>query len=159
MIRLLRGASYRSAVAATTIALALSACSQTTGSNQTQDAMMGALAGGLLGGVIGGNSGNQVVGALAGAAIGGLVGAGIGSYLDEQDREQLAAMTQATAATGSTRHYYNRSSRVRLTTRPAAATSDAADCHTIDQEIVLADGTAKTGSVRACRAGGGWTYG
>lgn len=125
---------------------------------------MGALAGGLIGGAIGGNSGNQLVGALAGAAIGGLVGAGIGSYLDEHDRAQLAAMTQETATTGSVRHYYNRKSRVRLTTRPATATatataSDSANCRSVEQEFVLADGTTKTGTVQACRTANGWTSG
>ncbi len=142
------------------LALCLTACSQTAGQNQTQDAVLGAVAGGLLGGAIGGAAGNQVVGALAGAAIGGIVGAGIGNYLDEQDRAQLADMTEATAQTGTVGHYYNPKTKVRLTTRPAAAATASAtsNCKDVDQELTLADGTTKKGSVRACRTGNEWTY-
>jgi uncharacterized protein YcfJ len=131
-----------------------SANSQATGQNQTGGALFGAIIGGVIGSSIGGNAGSRIVGGIAGAAIGGLIGGSIGSYLDEQERRQLAAMTRSTARTGKSRHYRGKSGAI--STR---VSSHAGSCRTVEQEIVLADGTKRTDSVQACQTAQGWKFG
>src|SRR5579863_6222687 len=129
---------YAAVVATAVMALALASCSQTSGPNETNGAVLGAVAGGIIGSSIGGSAGNQIVGALAGAAIGSMIGAGIGSSLDEEDRAQFVAMMQETASTGAPRRYYSRKSGVRITTRVAATTkSDAVACRSIEAVAIL----------------------
>jgi len=85
-----------------------------------------------------------------------VIGASIGSALDEQDRRQLAAMTRATATSGKNRRYRNSKTGVTLTTRTAGIVGD---CRTVEQEVVMADGTRRVDSVQACRTQKGWKFG
>jgi uncharacterized protein YgiM (DUF1202 family) len=87
-------------------ALLVSSCATTDGStSKTQSgAGIGAIAGALLGAAV---SDDKAKGALLGAALGGLVGAGVGRYLDEQDKQKLAASTQQTITTGTTQSWTN----------------------------------------------------
>jgi len=89
-------------------ALLVSSCATTDGSGtgtKTQSgAGIGAIAGALLGAAV---SKDKTKGALIGAAAGALVGAGIGRYLDEQDKQKLAASTQQTITTGTAQSWTN----------------------------------------------------
>jgi predicted lipid-binding transport protein (Tim44 family) len=126
------------------------------GPNQTTGAIIGGILGGVIGGSIGGSTTSRILGGVAGVAIGSVIGASIGSALDEQDRRQLAAMTRATATSGKNRRYRNSKTGVTLTTRTAGIVGD---CRTVEQEVVMADGTRRVDSVQACRTQKGWKFG
>lgn len=131
-----------------------SAKSQNWGSNETGGAIFGTLLGGVIGGAIGGRGGGRIVGGIVGATVGGIIGGSIGRSLDEQERRQLAAMTRATASSGVGQSYRGKSGTI--STR---MTSEAGNCRTVEQEVVLNDGTKRTDSVQACHTAQGWKFG
>jgi surface antigen len=143
--------------------LALSGCSQTGGSNEATGAQLGSIAGTVVASAVpfGGLAAPAVAGlAIAAPQIGSLIGASIGRDLDERDRQQLAMMTQATLNSGGSQSYRSERTGVRLSTRVAKTRrAEANACRTVEQEVVLADGTKRTDSVRACRGPNGWTSG
>lgn len=63
-------------------------------------AAVGAVAGGLI-------SDNKILGAAIGGVLGGLVGNRIGAYLDEQDKQRMAAATEQAIQTGENRQWVN----------------------------------------------------
>ncbi|MFZ0844768.1 MAG: hypothetical protein WAM62_03185 [Pseudolabrys sp.] len=153
------GAALRNSICLALAALiavvsAYGAIAQNSGSNQSGGAIFGAIIGGVIGGSIGGSAGSRIVGGIAGAAIGGLIGSSIGSYLDDQERRQLASMTRSTASTGRARHYRGKSGSI--STRMS---SESGSCRTVEQEVVMADGTKRNDSVQACRTEHGWKFG
>jgi surface antigen len=93
-------------LAAILIGALLSSCATTEdGPSKTQSgAGIGAIAGAILGAAV---SDDKQKGALYGALAGALVGAGVGRYLDEQDKQKLAASTQETITTGTAQTWTN----------------------------------------------------
>lgn len=79
----------KAAALVTISALALAACTNTTGEPLGENTRGGAIAGGLIGAAIGGirNDDNPLLGAAIGGAIGAGVGGTIGSVLDAQERD------------------------------------------------------------------------
>jgi surface antigen len=139
-------------------AVFLVGCNQTAGPRQQSGTVIGALVGGAIGSQFGGNVGSRIAAGVLGAAIGGLIGNQIGGYLDEQDRARLAAITRQTAITGSTRQFTSLKSGARVRTRVVNTRVNVAGdtCRTVEQEIVLRDGTAARDTVQACRTNGQW---
>ena len=144
------------------LCLALSGCVAGEGQKQQAGTVIGAVVGGVIGSQIGGSTGARIAAGIAGSLIGGFVGGAIGAQLDEADRQALAEMTYYTASTGAPRRYYNPRTRVRVATRPVRTTRVAATptqvaslCRTIEQEVVLADGTKKQDTIQSCRGSDG----
>lgn len=140
------------------IGVLLAGCTQTAGPRQEVGTVAGALIGAAIGSQFGGNAGARVGAALLGAAIGGVIGNRIGAALDEQDRRQLALITQQTASTGSARAFTSRRTGVKARTRVVANTRNASGqaCRTVEQEILKKDGAVLKDTVTACRTNTGW---
>jgi outer membrane lipoprotein SlyB len=99
------------------VLLAFSAgCTDMPGLNKAQmGSVLGIATGAGVGSQIGKGSGRVI--AVAGlAAVGALVGKSIGAYLDEQDRQKLAAATAATADTGASQTIVSPSSGATIRT-------------------------------------------
>ena len=107
--------------AAAAIGFGLSGC-VSDGPKEQGGAVIGAVLGGVLGSSIGGNVGTRIAGGIAGSLIGGFIGASIGAQLDAADRQALAEMTYVSASQNRPREYYNRSTGVRIKTRPIKTT-------------------------------------
>lgn len=82
--------------------------------------IIGAGLGALLGSTLGGD--NKVVGTAVGALLGGFLGNEIGGYLDEQDRQQMAAITKSTIETGQANSWTNPDTKVAAKTRVVETT-------------------------------------
>lgn len=146
-------------IAVVVLALGLAGCNTPQmGQRESIGTGVGALAGGIIGASIGGNAGQRIVGGLVGAAIGGFIGNRIGAYLDEQDRRNMASITNAAFASGGTRSFSNRRTGVRGTARVVnTSTQGGQTCRTVQQEVVLRDGSVQRDTVNGCRvAGGRW---
>ncbi len=75
------------AMAFTAVAILLTGCSTTGGSNQTAGTLIGGVAGALVGSQFGGGTG-RVVGAAVGTLGGALVGAEVGKSMDRQNQQR-----------------------------------------------------------------------
>ena len=77
-------------IAATALALMLSACTQNpyTGELQPSKTALGAGTGAVIGGIIGVATAGSRKAALIGAGIGALAGGGIGAYMDGQESKR-----------------------------------------------------------------------
>lgn len=155
------------AFVASGILIGFAGCSPMTGSRQGDGAVIGTATGAIIGGLLTERLGigGQIAGVVGGGLIGGMVGAQIGAYLDEQDRQALEEMMQFTASTNSPKSYVNSKTGVRITTRvvkrrtPPQQPLQVAQkqCKSIEQKIVLGDGTEKQEIVSSCRgANGTW---
>ncbi len=140
------------------LSFGLTACSPSMGSREQGGTAAGAVAGAILGSLVGGDIGGRIAGALIGAAIGGVIGNRIGAALDEQDRRQLAEITQRTGSTGSARSFRNARTGVSARTRVVATSRNAQGqaCRQVDQEVVLRNGTVERDRVQFCRTANGW---
>lgn len=141
------------------MSVSLVGCAGTGGSKEESGAVLGAVAGGLIGAAVGGGRGGaSVASAIIGAAAGSMIGAAIGAELDEQDRQEMERMTQASFETGAPRSYVSRRTGVRAKTRVVKTTRTAENktCRTVQQEVTLKDGTTKTDTVSACKSDQGW---
>lgn len=140
------------------MSVSLVGCAGTGGPKEESGAVLGAVAGGLIGAAVGGRGGAAVASALIGAAAGGMIGAAIGAELDEQDRQEMERMTQASFETGAPRSYVSKRTGVRAKTRVVKTTKTAENktCRTVQQEVTLKDGTTRTDTVSACKGDQGW---
>jgi surface antigen len=140
------------------MSVSLVGCTGTGGPKEESGAVLGAVAGGLIGAAVGGRGGAAVASALIGAAAGGMIGAAIGAELDEQDRQEMERMTQASFETGAPRSYVSKRTGVRAKTRVVKTTKTAENktCRTVQQEVTLKDGTTRTDTVSACKSDQGW---
>ena len=148
--------------AAGVLCLGLSGCVAGDGSKQQAGTVIGAVVGGVIGSQFGGSTGARIAAGVAGTLIGGFIGSAIGAQLDEADRQALAEMTYYTASTGAPRRYYTPRTGGRVATRPGRTTRVAATptqvasiCRTVEQEVVLADGTKKQENIESCRGSDG----
>jgi len=142
----------------TATAIGTAGCNSAVGQREAAGTIIGAAVGGLIGSQFGGNTGARIAAGFAGATIGGLIGNRIGSYLDEKERQQLAAITRETAMTGKPRSFTSLRTGARVKTRLAnTSVNDVGDtCRTVVQEILLPDGTSAMDTVKACRSNGQW---
>lgn len=127
-------------------------------SKEDQGTIGGALLGGAVGSMFGGGTGGHVAGGIIGAVVGGVIGNQIGRALDEEDRRQLEQMTRRTITTGGGQTYRNRKTGVVAKTRVTKQNKNAKGeaCRTVEQEVVLKDGTVNRDTVSACRGPNGW---
>lgn len=124
---------------------------------ETLGTVGGVIIGGLIGGALGGRGSGAALGAVGGALVGGFLGNRIGAHLDEQDRLALARLTRQAAASGGPRSYYNRRTGIRATIRPGRSYTSAGQiCRTVQQEVVMKDGTLMNDSVKSCKGANGW---
>ncbi|MCK5373839.1 MAG: glycine zipper 2TM domain-containing protein [Alphaproteobacteria bacterium] len=130
-------------------------------SKQEIGTLVGAGSGALLGSKFGKGDG-KIAATIAAGIFGGYIGNKIGSYLGEQDRQKLALSTQKTFETGKTQSWSNPKTNVSATTKivdtPTSRIAATAhkECNTVEQEIVLKDGSTKTENVTACKGANGW---
>ena len=144
-----------SLVVVITLVLPNSAIAQQLGPKEGIGTGLGAILGGVIGSQVGRGS---VLGGVAGAVIGGLIGNRIGAALDEQDRRSLEQITRATMSSGSSRSFRNKKTGVRGTTRVVNNSRNASGqaCRTVQQEVVLRDGSLSRDTVTGCRGQNGW---
>jgi len=119
----------------------------------------GALIGGILGSAFGGSGAGRVVGGLAGAAVGGFIGNRIGASLDEEDRRAMANSTRSAMTSGSARSFSNRKTGVRGSAKVIGNSRNASNqpCRTVQQEVVLKDGSVVRDTVTGCKGPNGWS--
>lgn len=131
---------------------------QPMGPNETIGTFGGALVGGAVGSMFGGNAAGHIVGGIAGAAIGGFLGNRIGASLDEQDRRSLALATQKSMSSGGRSGFSNKRTGVRATTRVTGTSKNLTGqtCRTVEQEVVLKDGSVSKDTVTGCKGPNGW---
>jgi Glycine zipper len=158
--------------AALAATLFLSGCAE-TGGKQEAGAVIGAVVGGLIGSQIGGSAGARIAAGIVGSAVGGLIGGAIGSAMDEEDRRQMALLTEQTLETGSVGEYTSprtgvrirtvsatpqpaRPTNARRTARAPAPAVKVGECRTVTQEVTDRDGNVKTDNVSACKGASGW---
>ena len=151
--------NYARKVAALVVVLAgaLGGCAQ-SGQTDKQDAgvLIGGIAGGLLGSQFGSGSGN-VAATIGGAAAGATIGGAIGAAMDEEDRKEMARLTDRSFETGSVQEYT--SPRTGAHVKVSIVKTEHAEkklCRTASQEVSLTDGTSMTDTVTACRGPNGW---
>lgn len=117
-------------------------------------AALGAVAGGLIASQIP-NAG--LVGTLAGATAGAAVGGMIGAALDEQDRQEMARLTQLSFETGQKQEYTSPRTGAHVRVKIVKETRAAKKlCRTAAQDVALSDGKKSTETVTACKGASGW---
>ena len=108
-----------------------------------------------IGAAIGAFVGHQVDdglgGVLVGAAVGGLLGRVIGDYMDEADREKVAATLDSTP-TGETRHWKNEDTGYEYALTPTSGTYAKGEeqCRDFEQEVFI-DGEKEMILASACK--------
>lgn len=148
----------KSKIVAVLVAVSFLAGCETSGPKQTNGAIIGAVAGGIIGSQFGGGTGERVAAGLIGAAAGGLIGGAIGAQLDAQDRARLDQITVASMRTGSSRSFRNPKTNVRGSTKVISSTaSGGQQCRTVEQQVVLANGSVSKDTVRGCKGPNGWS--
>lgn len=132
---------------------------QEMGPKETMGTVGGALLGGVFGSMIGGNAAGHIVGGIAGAAIGGFIGNRFGASLDEQDRIALAQATKRAMTSGGRSSFSNRNTGVRGTARVTGTSKNLVGqtCRTVEQEVVLKDGSVSRDTVTGCKGPNGWS--
>jgi surface antigen len=132
------------------------------GCSQTQP-MVDKTAAGLALGSVGGGliasriPGAGVAGTLLGAAAGGAVGAAIGAALDEQDRQEMARLTQVSFETGQDQEFASPRTGARVSVKVVKTVTVAQKtCRTAQQDVELNDGSKSSNSVTACKGPNGW---
>lgn len=122
---------------------------------------MGTLLGGAIGGLVGakvGKDSNRTASVLMGTAVGALVGYGVGRYLDDQDKQQLAAATVKTAESGRAQEVRNGETGTTIRTSPVSSQPQASGevCKTVKQSVEMRDGRRESEDVRLCKGANGW---
>lgn len=166
------------------LTVSLSGCLATTGgSNEATGTAVGTTGGAILGGIIANNTGgNTALGALIGGAIGGIIGNRIGRALDEQERRELARLTERAATakanktlvwrgpkkpapkTASTSDSGKKAAakpapeptELRVTAGEIYTKSDGQQCRNI-QQVAIKDGKRIEDSATACKTDSGWS--
>jgi surface antigen len=144
-------------VALGSIFASLVGCSSEPGgvSKSTVGLALGSVAGGVAGSYIPG--GNHLAGTLIGAAAGGAAGAAIGAALDEQDRQEMARLTQLSFETGQDQEFTSPRTNARVQVKVVKTVTVAKKlCRTVQQDVELKDNSKTSESVTACKGPNGW---
>lgn len=165
----------RTVAIAMSVAVLLCGCLATSGNQR-----LGADAGRVIDNVLRGatrGSANSVAGSVARSNVGRMVGQNIGAYLDEQGRQQMASASADTARTGRAQQARTSSgstisTRVaRNSTLPTGSAQTvsgsgtqagatpavpARECKTVEQKVVMNDGTSSSDTVVFCNGPDGW---
>lgn len=112
----------------------------------------GAVGGSYLGRYLGGGTAGAIVTSVAGGVAGWYVGSKVGGYLGKDDRQKMAAASQAAFNTGEPQTFSSTSSGVtgRAEVVPGQS-AGSGDCKTIRQTVVLKDGSTHTEDVNSCK--------
>lgn len=140
------------------ISTCLTGCSSSTQPGGVDKSTVGLAVGSAAGGIAGSYiPGYHVAGALVGAAAGGAVGAAIGAALDEQDRQEMARLTQLSFATGQDQEYRSPRTNARVQIKVVKTVVVKKQlCRTVSQDITLSDEKKSTETVTACKGANGW---
>ena len=141
-------------------ALALAACSETTGQKQTLGALLGAVAGGVAGAQVGDGRG-KLVATGVGAVLGALIGSEIGESLDRADQLALQHTTQEsleTAPSGTTSSWHNPDSGNRGTVTPIETyqLNDGTYCREFTQTVTIGNRTEEAYGTACRQPDGSW---
>lgn len=115
------GVGFRASGPILAAVVVLGGCETQEQSGQAIGGLTGASVGALLGDAIGGDDASRAIGAAFGGILGASVGGSIGAKLDERDRQQAAAATQAALNLQA-----ERDARAAAEARAARAEADAA---------------------------------
>jgi surface antigen len=140
------------------VSACLTGCSSSTQPGGVDKSAIGLAVGSVAGGIAGSYiPGYHVAGALVGAAAGGAVGAAIGAALDEQDRQEMARLTQLSFETGQDQIYASPRTNARVQIKIVKTVTVAKKlCRTVQHHIELRDGSTSSDTVRACKGPNGW---
>lgn len=141
-------------------ALALAACTETTGQKQGLGTLLGAVAGGVAGAQVGKGRG-KLVATGVGAALGALIGNEIGKSLDRADQLALQHTTQEsleTAPVGMTSTWHNPDSGNRGTVTPTQTyrQSDGTYCREFTQTVTIGNRTEEAYGTACRQPDGSW---
>ena len=141
-------------------ALALVACTETTGQKQSLGTLLGAVAGGVAGAQVGKGRG-KVVATGVGAVLGALIGSEIGRSLDRADQLALQHTTQETLETApsgtmNTWHNPDSGNRGTITAEPAYRQSDGTPCREFTQTVTIGGRTQEAYGTACRQADGSW---
>ena len=141
-------------------ALALAACTETTGQKQGLGTLLGAVAGGVAGAQVGKGRG-KIVATGVGAALGALIGNEIGKSLDRADQLALQHTTQETLETapvGTTNAWHNPDSGNRGTVTPTQTyqQSDGTYCREFTQTVTIGNRTEEAYGTACRQPDGSW---
>lgn len=146
-------------VSVVAVGLALAGCAN-QGTKQTVGGVGGAVLGGLLGSQVGGGSG-RLWATGAGAVIGALVGSEIGRSLDDNDRRNMEATTQASlehTQSGSTSTWTNPDSGNSGTVTPSRTyqTDSGQYCREYQQTVTVGGKTEEAFGTACRQPDGSW---
>ena len=141
-------------------AIALAACSETTGQKQGLGALLGAVAGGVAGSQVGDGRG-KLVATGVGAVLGALIGSEIGRSLDRADQLALQHTTQETletAASGTTSTWHNPDSGNMGTVTPTQTyqMNDGTYCREFTQTVTIGSRTEEAYGTACRQPDGSW---
>ena len=141
-------------------ALALAACTETTGQKQTIGTLLGAVAGGVAGAQVGKGRG-KVVATGVGTVLGALIGSEIGKSLDRADQlamQHSAQQSLETAQSGTTSTWHNPDSGNSGTFTPAPAyqQSDGTYCREFTQTVTIGTRTEEAYGTACRQPDGSW---
>ena len=141
-------------------ALALAACTETTGQKQSLGTLLGAVAGGVAGAQVGKGRG-KVVATGVGAVLGALIGSEIGRSLDRADQLALQHTTQETLETapiGTTSTWHNPDSGNSGTVTPTQTyrQSDGRYCREFTQTVTIGNRTEEAYGTACRQPDGSW---
>ena len=141
-------------------ALALAACSETTGQKQGLGTLLGAVAGGIAGAQVGKGRGNLVATGV-GAALGALIGSEIGRSLDRADQlamQHTAQDTLETAPSGTTSTWHNPDSGNMGTITPTQTyqLDDGSYCREFTQTVTIGGRTEEAYGTACRMPDGSW---
>ena len=141
-------------------ALALAACSETTGQKQGLGTLLGAVAGGVAGAQVGKGRG-KLVATGVGAALGALIGSEVGKSLDRADQLAMQHTTQntlETAPAGATSTWHNPDSGNRGTVTPTQTyqKNDGRYCREFTQTVTVGGRTQEAYGTACRQPDGSW---
>ena len=141
-------------------ALALAACTETTGQKQGLGTLLGAVAGGVAGAQVGKGRG-KLVATGVGAALGALIGSEIGKSLDRADQLALQHTTQDTlesapSGTMNTWHNPDSGNRGTVVAEPAYQLNDGRYCREFTQTVTIGNRTEEAYGTACRQPDGSW---
>ena len=141
-------------------ALALAACTETTGQKQSLGTLLGAVAGGVAGAQVGKGRG-KLVATGVGAALGALIGSEIGKSLDRADQlamQHTAQQTLEAAPIGTTNTWHNPDSGNMGTFTPTQTyqQSDGTYCREFTQTVTIGNRTEEAYGTACRQPDGSW---
>ena len=141
-------------------ALALAACTETTGQKQSLGTLLGAVAGGVAGAQVGDGRG-KLVATGVGALLGAMIGSEIGKSLDRADQLALQHTTQETlesapSGTMNTWHNPDSGNRGTVSAEPAYRLNDGTPCREFTQTVTIGGQTQEAYGTACRQADGSW---